>query len=486
MKKIAVIGAGQWGNNLIRNFYQFSRLDMVCDKDKKVIEKVFIRHPDVKVSMNIEETLEQIDAVVIATPANTHYRIVKKAIKSNKDVFVEKPLALTLEQGKELVALAEEKKRILMVGHLLEYHPAIRKLKKLIDQGELGKIYHINSNRLNFGKIRKEENILWSFAPHDISVILRFLEEIPYRVYCTGQSYLTKGVFDVTISHLDFSGGIQACIYVNWLNPFKEQKLTVMGSKQMAVFDDTIPEKLVLYPHEIYWRKGLPIADKREGQVIRIEESEPLKIEVQHFLKCIDEHKKPLTDGKSALNVLRVLEACQMSLKKGERISPIVKKHFVVPTAIIEEGSKIGQGTKIWHYSHVMDGAKIGKNCNIGKYVSVERGAIIGNNVKIQNGVSIYSGVIIEDNVFIGNNVVFTNVKKPRSEFPANMYEKTLIKKGATIGSNATIICGVIIGEYSFVAAGAVVTKDISPYTLVAGVPAKTVGSVNKKGELED
>jgi len=479
MKKIAVIGGGYWGKNLIRNFRQLGRLNLVCD----VSENVLAQYPDLNTTTDIKEAMKAVDGVVIATPAVTHYELVRKALELGKDVFVEKPLALTVREGEKLVDLAEEKNGILMVGHLLEYHPAVTKLKDLINQGVLGKIYYIYSNRLNLGKIRQEENILWSFAPHDISVILRFLEDMPKEVYCSGNSYLTQGIPDVTVSNLIFPNGVQAHIFVNWLNPFKEQKLVVMGSKQMAVFDDTITQKLTLYPHQINWTKGsLPVANKKDGQGIEIDESEPLKIEVQHFLECIDQSKKPLTDGWSALNVLRVLEACQMSLEKAKRVSLSVEEYFIAPTAIIEQGSEIGHGTKIWHFSHVMKSAKIGENCTIGKYVSIEPDVVIGNGVKIQNDVSIFSGVTIKDNVFIGPGVKFTNVKRPRSEFPVKEYEKTLVKKGVTIGANTTILCGVTIGEYSFIAAGAVVTKDVPSYTLVAGVPAKIVGNVNKKG----
>ncbi len=486
MKKIAIVGVGYWGKNLVRNFHQLGRLDMVCDSDTEILKKICNDYSNVTVTSDLETVIDSADAVIIATPAATHYELTKKALEAGKDVFVEKPLALTVREGEELVGLAEEKNVILMVGHLLEYHPAVAKLKDLINQGILGKIYYIYSNRLNLGKIRQEENILWSFAPHDISVILRFLEDMPREVYCNGNSYLTQGIPDVTVSNLIFPNGVQAHIFVNWLNPFKEQKLVVMGSKQMAVFDDTINQKLTLYPHQINWTKGsLPVANKKEGQSVEIDKSEPLKIEVQHFLECIDQLKKPLTDGWSALNVLRVLEACQMSLEKAERVSFSTKEHLIAPTAIIEQGSEIGRGTKIWHFSHIMEGAQIGKNCTIGKYVSIESDVVIGNGVKIQNDVSIFSGVTLHDSVFIGPGVKFTNVKRPRSEFPVKKYKETLVKRSVTIGANATILSGITIGEYAFVGAGSVVTKDIPPYTLVTGNPAKIVSKVNERGERE-
>jgi len=480
MKKIAVIGGGYWGKNLIRNFYQLNRLNLVCD----VSENVLAQYPNLETTINVEEAIKAVDSVVIATPAITHYKLVKAALELRKDVFVEKPLALTVKEGKKLVDLAEEKNVILMVGHLLEYHPAVIKIKDLIDQGILGKIYYIYSNRLNLGKIRQEENILWSFAPHDISVILRLLEDMPIEVYCSGNSYLTQGIPDVTVSNLTFPNGIRAHIFVNWLNPFKEQKLVVMGSEQMIVFDDTITQKLTLYPHQINWtKKSLPVANKKDGQGVEIDESEPLKIEVQHFLESIDQSKKPLTDGRSALNVLRVLEACHVSLEGAKRVSLTIEDYFITPTTIIEQESKIGRGTKIWHFSHIMKSAKIGEDCTIGKYVSIEPDVVIGDRVKIQNNVSIFSGVIIKDDVFIGPGVKFTNVKRPRAEFPTREYKNTLVDHGVTIGAGSVIVCGIFIGEYAFIGAGSVVTKNVPPYALIVGNPAKVIGRVNKKGE---
>lgn len=313
-KRVAVIGAGYWGRNLVRNFSQLGRLDVICDTSKDVLNQ----YPDIETTNNIERAMRIVDSVVIATPAVSHYQLVKKALILNRDVFVEKPLALAFNEGRELVKLAESKKSVLMVGHLLEYHPAIKKLKKLIDGGELGQIYYIYSNRLNLGKIRQEENILWSFAPHDISVILRLLDGKTLRnVHCSGGSYINDGIPDVTVSSLSFSDNVQAHIFVSWLNPFKEQKLVVMGSKKMAVFDDTLPEKLIVYPHQINCN---PLtANKRQGCVIKIDETEPLKLECLHFIDCIDGNQRPLTDGRSALKVLRVLEACQISLEQEKK-----------------------------------------------------------------------------------------------------------------------------------------------------------------------
>ena len=190
-----------------------------------------------------------------------------------------------------------EDSRILMVGHILRYHPAILKLQQLIRDGALGKINYLYSNRLNIGKIRTEENILWSFAPHDISVMLSLLNEMPTHVSCQGGAYLNRDVFDVTLSHFDFPSGVQAHIFVSWLHPFKEQRLVVVGSEKMAVFDDTAEHKLVLYPHKVEWRNRIPTAVKAEGEVVVLEDQEPLRAECQHFLDCVESRTSPVSDG---------------------------------------------------------------------------------------------------------------------------------------------------------------------------------------------
>lgn len=326
-KYISVIGAGYWGKNLVRNFYELGVLKNVCDSDNESLEKIKSVYSQIEVTHDLDVVFddEKIKGVVIATPAVTHYKIVKKALLKNKDVFVEKPLALKVKESDELIKLAESKKRILMVGHLLLYHPAIIKLKELIDSGFLGKIRYIQSNRLNFGKLRTEENILWSFAPHDISVIIHLLGALPKTIQANGMSWLNKGLADSTLSYLKFNNNQAAHIHVSWLNPFKEQRLAVIGSEKMAVFDDQVENKLVIYPHEIKWHNGkIPEAKKAEGVIIPIDNSEPLKNECKHFIWCIENRKVPKSDGREALNVLKVLASCQNSLDKGGKIIKLV------------------------------------------------------------------------------------------------------------------------------------------------------------------
>lgn len=315
---IALIGAGYWGRNLVRVFFELGVLKTICDLDKKILEERKKEYPELQTTTNFEEILndKHIQGIVIASPAATHYKLVKAALNAGKDVFVEKPLALKIKEGEEIVKLAQKKKRILMVGHLLLYHPAIITLENLIKMGELGEVRYIWSNRLNFGKLRREENVLWSFAPHDIAVIIDILG-MPQSVIAVGKNYLQKDIADITLSSFEFKHNKAAHIFVSWINPFKEQKLSVIGSKAMAVFDDQAKEKLIVYPHKVKWLKNKnPEAIKTEGKIIKIPEKEPLKEEAKHFLECIKKRKTPKTDGKEALNVLKVLDACQKSMNK--------------------------------------------------------------------------------------------------------------------------------------------------------------------------
>ncbi len=259
-----------------------------------------------------------VSAVAIAVPAAMHFPLARRALLAGKDVLVEKPLALRLAEARELVRLARRRKRVLMVGHVLEYHPAVRELKALVDSGALGDIYYIYSSRLNLGKVRREENILWSFAPHDLSVILLLLGRMPSRVASHGQHYLRHKVADTTLSHLTFPGKVRAHVYVSWLHPFKEQKLVVVGSQGMAVFDDVAREgKLRTYDKPIDWAGGEPVVRRTAESTLYFPEIEPLRAEIEHFVECVRTRRRPRTDGESGARVLRVLEACQRSLERG-------------------------------------------------------------------------------------------------------------------------------------------------------------------------
>jgi UDP-2-acetamido-3-amino-2,3-dideoxy-glucuronate N-acetyltransferase len=483
-RNIAIIGGGYWGKNLIRNFAGLGALHTICDNNPELLKQFETAYPDVSRETSLQSVLanNEVKGVVISTPAALHYSMTKEALLADKDVFVEKPLALRVEHGEELVGLAKERDRVLMVGHLLEYHPAVAKLKELVDSGELGRIQYIYSNRLNLGKFRTEENILWSFAPHDISIILLLLNEMPGEVSAHGGYYLHEDIADVTVTTMSFGSGVRAHIFVNWLHPYKEQRLVVVGDAKMAVFDDVAPEnKLQLYEHKIEWIDRVPVPHQQEATPVKFTMVEPLKVECQHFLDCLISRQRPKTDGISGLKVLRILDACQRSLYAEGRVITLSGESdfFVHETSIVEKPSHIGQGTKIWHFCHIMPKVNIGNNCTIGQNVFIGENVNIGDNVKIENNVSVFEGVTLEDNVFCGPACVFTNVKKPRSHISQRgKFVPTLVRKGATIGANATIICGNTIGKYALIGAGSVVTRDIPDYALVYGNPAQIQGWV--------
>ena len=255
-KNVAVVGCGHWGRNLVRNFAQLGSLATVCDTSPEALHLAREIAPQAKTLHDFSEALASpVDGVVIATPSKTHYSMARNALEAGKDVLVEKPLALTYKEGVDLVHLAEELGRVLMVGHVLEYHPAVARLFDLVNEGELGTIRYIYSNRLSLGIVRREENILWSFAPHDIAVILRLVGGMPLQVVACGGSYLQPNVADVTVTNLLFENGARTHIHVSWLHPFKEQRLVVVGSRKMASFDD-VEKKLVLYDQRVEVNQG--------------------------------------------------------------------------------------------------------------------------------------------------------------------------------------------------------------------------------------
>jgi predicted dehydrogenase len=319
---IAVLGCGYWGQNLVRNFYQLGALRLVCDpaENGRTRAAQIARGVEICSTFDSVFSRKDIQAVVLATPAETHHPLTLRALAAGFDVLVEKPLALNFQEGMEMKKAAEEHQRILMVGHLLEYHPAILKLRELISARALGKVNYIYSNRLNFGKVRIEENALWSFAPHDVAVVLRLFGSLPIEVTCVGGSYLTPNLADTTVSCLHFHGGQRAHIFVSWLNPFKEQKLVVVGTEKMAVFNDVAKEdKLVLFNQRVEMDGRQPILQKGEADAIALAADEPLRAECEHFLECVRDRKQPLTDADAGIKVLKVLQACQISLQLNGR-----------------------------------------------------------------------------------------------------------------------------------------------------------------------
>uniref|UniRef100_A0A7C4CB35 Oxidoreductase n=1 Tax=candidate division WOR-3 bacterium TaxID=2052148 RepID=A0A7C4CB35_UNCW3 len=550
-RNIAVIGVGRWGKNLVRTFNSLKVLHTVCDSNPRQLAELELDDA-VRRESDLDAVLRdpEITGVAIATPAATHYDCARAALAAGKDVFVEKPLALTPAEGHGLVELAESEGRILMVGHILRYHPAVLKLGEMIRDGELGRLEYIYSNRLNLGRLRTEENILWSFAPHDVSVILGFVDEQPVAVSAQGEAFLQRNISDVTLTAIEFPNGTKAHTFVSWLHPFKEQRLVVVGSEQMAVFEDSRPdEKLVSYPHRVEWHAGkIPVAVKGERRVVPIPDGEPLQLECEHFLESMATRIPPRTDGYEGLRVLTVLAAAEQSLRQNGRVVPIVSegnghRHaratsrvlaavaaggaevlgresapteapapditpsissrplaarpgpmaakrpepatdvYVHPTAVVDSGAVLGPGSKVWHFSHISAGCRIGRNNIIGQNVFVADAVTTGANCKIQNNVSLYKGVRLEDDVFCGPSCVFTNVVDPRAFLEKKTeFRETLVRRGASIGANATIVCGHTLGRYCLIGSGAVVTRDVPDYALMTGVPARQRGWVCRCG----
>ncbi len=328
--KLGLIGLGTWGKNLLRNFSNLPDCEVLicCDQEKEQLKKIKDIYPDYRYVQNYKEVLEDknIDAVVIATPPESHFKIAYQAITYEKDVFVEKPMVLKVDEGEKLVRLAQDKERILMVGHIMEYHSAVLKLKEFVKNGELGDIYYLYATRVNLGKVRDIENALWSFAPHDISMILYLLTKEPKTVTATGQCYLQKkrGIEDVAFLTLHFDDGVMAHIHVSWLDPHKERKLTIVGNKKMAVFDDMrSAEKIWIYDKGVETKLDYNTYGEylslRFGDILipKIDSAEPLKAECQHFLQCVKDRNTPRSDGEDGLRVLKVLDAAQRSLQKG-------------------------------------------------------------------------------------------------------------------------------------------------------------------------
>ena len=313
---IAVVGCGYWGKNLVRNFAELGVLTTVCDVTESGRNVAHGIGSGYAVTSDYSSVLSSdVKGVVIATPAETHYRLAMSALAAGKDVFVEKPLALTYAEGLDLMRAANRLNRILMVGHVLEYHPAVQLLVRLVRDGTLGKVNYVYSNRLSLGKIRREENALWSFAPHDVAVILRIFGSLPLQVTATGGAYLQPNTADVTVTNLLFDRGRRSHIFVTWLHPFKEQRLVVVGDKMMASFDD-VGKKLTLHDQhvEIDVRGGDPVPVKGSGIDLDYDQTEPLRLECIAFLEAISTRTPPLTDARSGVRVLNVLEASQHSL----------------------------------------------------------------------------------------------------------------------------------------------------------------------------
>lgn len=319
--RLGIIGCGRWGLNHVRTAYSLfgEKLAGVSDTNPAAAQAVAGVSPSIMFAADIDVLAADpgINAIIIATPAETHYSVARHFLEAGKNVLVEKPITLEVSQARELVALADEKKLKLMVGHVLLYHPAVLKLKELVDGGKIGKLQYIYSNRLNFGTVRTEENILWSFAPHDISIIQYLTGSKPESVSARGAAFLQNNIEDSTITYLSFPGNVHAHVFVSWLHPFKEQRLVVIGDKGMMVFEDSAPkDKLKFYPKGFNTLNGTIEKFDGDFEVIPHNDARPLAEEHRHFFRCVTEDSTPLTDGRHAVEVLEILKLAEKGLKE--------------------------------------------------------------------------------------------------------------------------------------------------------------------------
>ncbi len=492
-KSLCVVGAGRWGKNHIRTLAELGCLAGIVESDPERRAQFAAAYPQAKTFANIREAVEHpFDGFTIATPAETHFEIARFLLERGKAVLVEKPVTLRSAEARELQRLSRQHHAGLMAGHVMLFHPAIRRIKELIESGKLGKLEYLYSNRLNLGTVRTEENILWSFAPHDISIFQYFIGQSPRAVFSQGGAFLQPHIHDSTMTILTYPGNIVGHIFVSWLHPFKEHRLVVIGSKGMVSFEDSSSGKaLLFYEKGIDWVQGEPV--KRDGptETIPYDSAMPLTEEMKAFMRCLSGEPVRVADSQNAVEVMDILERATESLLSGAEAKsepePPRKNFYVHPTSFVDDNVEIGEGTKIWHFSHVQSHSRIGKKCSLGQNVNVGNNVVIGNHVKIQNNVSIYEGVELEDYVFCGPSMVFTNILDPRCKYPqrgSEFYKKTLVKEGASLGANSTIVCGNTIGRHAFVGAGAVVTRDVPDYALVVGVPARQKGWACECGEI--
>lgn len=500
-KRICVVGAGRWGKNHVATLDKLGCLAGVVEADETTRSQLGKTYPKAKLFSRISDAVaDGFDGFTVATPADTHFEIAKFILSAAKPVLVEKPLALNAKDARELKTLADAKGVNLMVGHVLLFHPAIRKIKEMVAAGKIGKLEYLYSNRLNLGTVRTEENILWSFAPHDISIFQYLIGSNPDEVISRGGAFLQPHIHDTTLTILRYPNNIVGHIFVSWLHPFKEHRLVVIGTKGMFSFEDSSQAKDILfYEKGVDFVAGEPIPRDGPTESIPYDRKMPLSEEMQYFVDRIGSGKVEIADGRNGVEVLEVLEKATASLrgeataatqasspKSQSRLGDPQSSFYVHPSSYVDENVEIGEGTKIWHYSHIQSGSRLGKKVSIGQNVNVGNNVRIGNGVKIQNNVSVYEGVELEDYVFCGPSMVFTNIMDPRSKYPQRgkeFYKKTLVREGASIGANATIVCGHTVGRHAFIAAGAVVTKDVPDYAMMVGVPARQVGWMCECGE---
>ena len=404
--EICVVGVGRWGKNHARTLHELGMLGGIVDSDADRLAQR-AQQFGVRAFSSIDEAVAAgFDGYIVATPAHTHATVAGFLLERGHHVLVEKPIALFAADARRLRETARRAGVNLMVGHVLLFHPAIRSIRKLIDDGKIGRLQYIYSNRLNLGTVRTEENILWSFAPHDISIFQYLIGDTPIEVESRGGVFLQPGVHDTTLTMLRYPNNIVGHIFLSWLHPYKEHRLVVVGSRGMLSFEDSSEGKpLLFYEKGIDWVQGEPIARDGPTEVIEYEPEMPLTAELSYFARHLDGTPIEIANADSAVEVLEILERATESLRGQTQGAPPVEErpgYFAHASSAVDDGAQVGEGTKIWHYCHVQSGARIGRNCSLGQNVYVASNVLIGDHVRIQNNVSVYEGVELQDYVFCG------------------------------------------------------------------------------------
>jgi UDP-2-acetamido-3-amino-2,3-dideoxy-glucuronate N-acetyltransferase len=463
----ALIGCGYWGIKIMRTLKH--QIGTVCENRPDIIDLIKEEFRGVSIEPDWQKLLKNdgIKNVMIALPAELHFKFAKDALLANKNVFVEKPLSIHLSEVEELVKLAEQKGLILMMGHLLHYHPHLNQIKKMVKSGEIGRVLQIRARRMSYGIFRKYDNVLWTVGIHDLSWILSLidLQSITHSTL-KGSNLTNHSNLDMADVTLTTNDGIDVSVSCNWISPHKEQSLVIYGTEGVIYADDVKKEFFSM---------------DYQGNKTSIEPGEqylPLAIECHHFVTCCQTNQEPDTSARRVYPVYQLLDRLERQWQ-GESAN-----HFAHPTATIDAGVKIGQGSKIWHHCHLSNDSSIGRDCSLGQNVYLGDQVVLGDRCRLQNNANVYSGTIAGSDVFFGPNCVITNDKHPRIGFSLNgEYVRTTIEDHVSIGAGAIIIAGVKLGRGAMIGAGAVVTRDVEPYTLVVGNPARRIADIDEEGK---
>ncbi len=504
--KIGVIGCGHWGRELVRKFDSLGVLKTLCDADSNKLAWYREHYPNLLITTSYDELLadNSIDGVVIAHSFDNHCDLARRALAAGKHVYLEKPLVVSEEEKKELLAIAKEHGRILVVGKVLRNHSPFTLLKEIVAKGELGTLKYIYSSRLSTGEIGEDESILWSFSPHDISMILDLAGQMPEFVAATGPNYFHRKVADLTSSYLQFPSGLRAHIFVSWLHSEKEQKLVLVGDKKIAVFQDkkTPFQKLYIYPHQISWESNTPVPQKAKADIITIDPDELLLNDCQRFLREITGKGGEVKIEDQGENILRVLNASQLSInQEGKKIylsrginydnlkmpSPVFNslhmEDMVDEIITFADDEHMARNAEKRGNPHLHCDGQAGYKGTMRSVLPFNHLTRDGRGCKIRNNISIYKDLVLESEVFCRSSQEYSPVSIQQSA-TRQMADKplTVIKKGATLGANCTIARGSTVGEYAYIGAGAVVLEDVPPHALVVGNPARIKGWVCRCG----